>query len=167
MRNNKYAFLDRDGTLIYEPQDTYQIDSLEKLRLLPGAIKGLKFLQRRGYSLVMVTNQDGLGTPSFPKEDFEKPQQRLLEILHDDGITFTDIFICPHFPTDNCDCRKPQTTLLHNLLANTTLDEVSFVCGDREGDMLLAKNLGVRSIAMKTNGNFYTAIKAYFEAIDE
>ncbi len=156
----KYAFLDRDGTLIYEPQDTYQVDSIDKLEILDGAIEGLQELQSRGYKLAMVSNQDGLGTASFPEADFVAPQNRMLQIFKDAGVEFEQIFICPHFAEDKCDCRKPQLGLLKDFLQKTAIDtEFSFVCGDRAGDSALAENLGLRAITMPTNGNFRKAIK--------
>ncbi len=156
----KYAILDRDGTLIDEPQDTFQVDSLDKLRILDGAIEGLSELQSLGYKFVMITNQNGIGTPSFPTADFERPQGAMLKIFKESGIVFEQIFICPHFPADNCECRKPKTTLLDKFMQNPKLDtKQSFVCGDRTTDKELAENLGLRFLPMTTNGNFYTAIR--------
>ncbi|NIA02570.1 MAG: histidinol-phosphatase, partial [Nitrospirae bacterium] len=151
----KYAFLDRDGTLIFEPQDTFQVDSIEKLKILDGAIEGLKNLQKRGFKLVMVTNQNGVGTPSFPIEDFEKPQARLLEIFKENGIEFEQIFVCPHLPEDGCDCRKPKTGLVEKFFAETDIDLTqSFVCGDRETDRKFAEKLGIKYVPMERNGTF-------------
>lgn len=156
----KYAFLDRDGTLIFEPPDTFQIDSLEKLKLLDGVIKGLKALQQNGYKLVIVSNQNGIGTPSFPKEDFEIPHARMLEIFSENGIEFKKVFICPHFPEDNCECRKPKLGLVKEFLNEINLDkENSFMCGDRETDGKFAENLGIKFLGMPTNGDFFEAIK--------
>lgn len=156
---NKYAFLDRDGTLIFEPQDTFQIDSVEKLKILDGAIYGLKELTRKGYELIMITNQDGLGTSSFPKANFEAPQNKMLRIFEENGITFKRIFICPHLPSENCDCRKPKTGLVKKFLRNNKIDrDYSFVCGDRVTDKQFAKNIGVKFIPIQTNGNFYNAL---------
>ena len=155
----KYAFLDRDGTLIFEPQDTFQVDSLEKLQILDGAVKGLQKLRDLGYKLVMVTNQNGIGSHSFPTADFEIPQQAMLQIFADGGVTFEQILICPHLPIDNCICRKPKTGLFDDWLQTVTIDtKQSFVCGDRNTDKGLADNLGLRFVPMTTNGNFYTVI---------
>ncbi len=152
---NKIAFIDRDGTLIYEPQDTYQIDTLEKLKILPGAIESLRRIQNNGYKLVLVSNQDGLGTPSFPAEAFEAVENALLDILKKQGITFYRIFTCPHLPEDNCICRKPKTGLLDDFLNEEPIDyEKSFFVGDRESDMELAKNIGVRAYQIETNTPF-------------
>lgn len=147
----KYAFLDRDGTLIYEPQDTFQIDSLEKLKILNGVIKALKQLKIKGYKFIIVSNQDGLGTKSFPQKDFEKPQNKMLKIFAAAGINFEKIFICPHMPEDNCNCRKPKTGLLDEFMKNNSIDkDKSFVCGDRQTDKELAKNLGLKFIPIKS-----------------
>lgn len=158
----KYAFLDRDGTLIFEPQDTYQIDSLAKLKILDGVIDGLKKLKNAGYSLIMISNQDGLGTPSFPQKSFKAPQEKMLKIFRDNGIVLDEIFICPHLPNEACNCRKPKTGLVEEFLRTPNIDKTaSFVCGDRNSDRQFAKNIGIRFIPMKTNGNFYEAIKSF------
>jgi histidinol-phosphate aminotransferase len=160
----KYAFLDRDGTLIFEPQDTYQVDSLSKLRILDGAVNGLKKLLAQGYKLVLVSNQDGLGTDTFPLADFKAPQTAMLQIFEKAGVTFEQIFICPHLPVDNCNCRKPKTGLLDEWLQTTAIDtRRSFVCGDRETDQALANNLGLPFVTIDTNGNFSEAINTYLE----
>lgn len=150
----KYAFLDRDGTLIYEPQDNFQIDSLEKLKILPGVIDGLKKLIDDGFSLVIVTNQDGLGEPSFPLESFEIPQNKMLEIFRENGIEFAAVFVCPHRASDNCACRKPKTGLVDGFLKNGIDTDSSFVYGDRETDREFAKNLNLKFIKAQTNGKF-------------
>ena len=151
----KVAFLDRDGVLIYEPEDTKQIDSLEKLKILPGVISGLKCLLNSGYKLVMVSNQDGLGTKSFPTPDFEVVQNSLLNTLKKNGISFYKVFICPHFARQNCSCRKPKRGLLKKFLTEESIDlEKSFVVGDRKSDEELAKNLWVRFYRVEVNGSF-------------
>ena len=150
----KIAFLDRDGVLIYEPQDTKQIDSLEKLEILPNVISGLKTLLNSGYKLVMISNQDGLGTKSFPARDFEIVQNKLLDVLKKEGISFYKIFICPHFEKDRCNCRKPKTGLLEKFLEEDIDFQKSFVVGDRKSDEELAKNIGVRFYQVEVNGNF-------------
>ncbi|MDO8658368.1 MAG: histidinol-phosphatase, partial [Candidatus Levybacteria bacterium] len=110
--SKKYAFLDRDGTLIFEPQVTFQVDSIKKLKILDGVIKGLKTLRKLGFELIMVTNQNGIGTPSFPQANFEAPQNKMLSIFEENGISFKKIYICPHLPSKNCGCRKPKTGLI-------------------------------------------------------
>lgn len=148
----KIAFVDRDGALIFEPQDTFQIDSIEKLQILPDVVKNLKKLLTKGYQLVMVSNQDGRGTASFPEKDFNAPQQRMLDIFAQDNIRFLEIFICPHLKKDNCVCRKPRTGLVDEFMQQCEVDmKNSFMYGDRQTDREFANNLGVRFIQAKTN----------------
>lgn len=151
----KIAFLDRDGTLIFEPPDTKQIDSIEKLEILPNVIDGLKNLLKEGYELVMISNQDGLGTSAFPKKAFEKPQKTFIKQLKKEGIEFYKILVCPHLAKEQCSCRKPKTGLTKDFLKNEKIDySQSFVLGDRETDMELGKNLGIRCFQMETNTSF-------------
>ena len=140
----RIAFLDRDGTLIEEPSD-FQVDSLAKLRLAQGVVPALRRLQDAGFELVMVSNQDGLGTDSFPQEDFDGPHQFLLRLLASQGIEFSEIFVCPHRDGDGCDCRKPLTGLVNAFMRERPVDRAaSIVIGDRETDLGFADNLGVR-----------------------
>ncbi len=145
-------FIDRDGTLVEEPPDE-QVDSLEKIRFMPGVFAALAELKRRGYRLVMVSNQDGLGTASFPRENFEKPQDFILEAFRSQGIEFEAVFICPHFKTDGCDCRKPKTALLDGFMREGHVAvAASAVIGDRDTDLELARNLGIRGLRVRLNG---------------
>jgi imidazoleglycerol-phosphate dehydratase / histidinol-phosphatase len=156
----KYAFLDRDGTLIFEPQDTYQVDTVKQLRILDGVIKGLTWLIKQGYLPVMVTNQDGLGTAGYPLSAFEAVQNKLMNLLNTKGIFFSYVFICPHLPEARCNCRKPKLGLVEKIISGSAMDKTaSFVCGDRMSDKQFAKNMGIRFIPMKTNGNFYAALE--------
>jgi imidazoleglycerol-phosphate dehydratase/histidinol-phosphatase len=138
------AFLDRDGTLIWEPPDE-QVDRLDKVELVPGVIPALLRLKEAGYQFVMVTNQDGLGTESFPEPDFRLVQDFVLGLFRTQGIVFRDIFVCPHRPADGCNCRKPNPGILGPFLGTVELDrERSFVVGDRETDLEFARNIGVK-----------------------
>jgi imidazoleglycerol-phosphate dehydratase / histidinol-phosphatase len=144
----RILFIDRDGTLIEEPED-FQIDALEKLRLVPGVIPALRRCVAAGYRLVMVSNQDGLGTPSFPTENFEKPQRFLLDLLQTQGIEFDAIHIDPHFEHQNAPTRKPGIGMMLDYLRSGTLDFAnSAMIGDRETDMAFARNLGVRGLML-------------------
>ncbi len=144
------VFIDRDGTLIVEPSDE-QVDTLEKLEFIPGIIQGLKLLIDAGYQLVMVSNQDHLGTEQYPLEAFEQVQGKLLCLLKGEGIEFSNIFICPHGKEDNCTCRKPKTGLVDAFLQQTPIDrEHSYVIGDRETDVEFAKNIGCKAIRLSS-----------------
>ncbi len=143
----KVLFIDRDGTMIVEPPVDMQVDSLEKLEFLPYAISSLKKLQDFGYELVMVTNQDGRGTDSFPEENFQKPHQKMLNILRSEDIVFAEIFIDDSFAEANSPNRKPNTGLLTNYLISNLIDlNNSYTIGDRPTDVQLAKNLGCKAI---------------------
>jgi len=142
----KILFIDRDGTLIVEPED-FQVDAVDKVRLVDNVIPALLELARHGYRFVMVSNQDGLGTDSFPQEQFDAPHALTMSLFESQGIVFDEVFICPHLPTDNCECRKPRTGLLTRYLAAHTIDlSASAVIGDRQTDMELADRIGVQGI---------------------
>lgn len=160
----KYAFLDRDGTLIHEPPETRQVDSVAAVRLLDGVADGLRRLLRGGYRLVLVSNQDGLGTKAFPREAFAAAHGEMLRLLKRDGVKFEREFICPHGPDDGCVCRKPLTGLVDDFLSDAAMDAGrSFMCGDRETDRQFAENIGVRFVPMETNGDFGEALKRLAE----
>jgi imidazoleglycerol-phosphate dehydratase / histidinol-phosphatase len=145
-------FIDRDGTLVEEPPDE-QVDTLEKVRFLPGVFAALAQLGRQGYRFVMVTNQDGLGTPSLPQADFDKPQRFILDAFSSQGIEFDAVFVCPHFKADECACRKPKTGLLEQYLRESRVDLLSSaVVGDRDTDLQFASNLGVRGLRVRRHG---------------
>ena len=138
-------FVDRDGTIIAEPADE-QVDSLEKLSFVPGAISALEALTGLGFELVMVTNQDGLGTAAFPEEDFYPAQNFMLRTLEGEGVVFDDILIDRHFPEDNSPCRKPGTGMFTKYLDGSYDLSGSYVIGDRDSDMELARNLGAKGL---------------------
>ena len=143
----RILFIDRDGTLIYEPEDE-QIDSFEKLRFVKGVFRNLGFISKNlDFELVMVSNQDGLGTQSFPEETFWPVHNFILNTLESEGIKFSKIHIDRHFPEDNHPCRKPGIGMLTEYLDNTEYDiKNSYVIGDRETDRQLAENLGCKAL---------------------
>lgn len=143
---NRVLFIDRDGTLIQEPPD-FQVDAVNKVRLVDGVIPALLELQRHGFRFVMVSNQDGLGTAAFPQRQFDAAHAFVMDLFESQGIVFDDVFICPHLPADSCECRKPRTGLLTAYLAATDIDvRQSAVIGDRDTDIELAKRIGVRGL---------------------
>jgi imidazoleglycerol-phosphate dehydratase/histidinol-phosphatase len=142
----KVLFIDRDGTIIEEPEDE-QVDSLDKLKFLPGVITALSGIMREtDFELVMVTNQDGLGTSSFPEENFWPVQNKMLQILEGEGVKFAEIFIDRSLPGDNAPTRKPGTAMLTRYLAGGVDLDSSFVIGDRSSDLMMAKNLECNAI---------------------
>jgi imidazoleglycerol-phosphate dehydratase/histidinol-phosphatase len=147
----KVLFIDRDGTLIEEPDD-HQVDAIDKVCLVPDVIASLLELARHGFRFVLVSNQDGLGTPSFPQADFDICQQHTLGLFATQGIHFDEIFVCPHLPDENCECRKPRTGLLTRYLAATDISlSLSAVIGDRSTDMELAERIGVQGLLVNTD----------------
>jgi imidazoleglycerol-phosphate dehydratase/histidinol-phosphatase len=145
-------FIDRDGTLIEEPADL-QVDALAKVRFMPGVFQALAQLQQRGYRFVMVTNQDGLGTPSFPREQFEPAHDFVVEAFRSQGIEFDAVFVCPHFKADDCECRKPKTQLVQSYVRDRAVDlAASAMIGDRDTDLEFARNLGIPGLRVRRNG---------------
>lgn len=140
-------FIDRDGTLVIEPPVDCQLDSLEKLEFYPGVMRHLGFIRSKlDFELVMVTNQDGLGTPAFPDEDFLPPHNLMLKTLAGEGIVFDDILIDRSFPEENAPTRKPRTGMLGAYMDGSYDLAGSYVIGDRPTDVELAKNLGCKAI---------------------
>lgn len=143
----RVLFIDRDGTIIKEPPTDYQVDSLEKLEFLPKAISNLrKIAEETDYELVMVTNQDGLGTDSFPEKDFWPAQYKMLKTLEQENITFAAIHVDKTFEHEQAPTRKPRTGLLTQYFSEDYDLANSYVIGDRATDVQLAKNLGAKAI---------------------
>ena len=151
----KVLFIDRDGTLVIEPPLDYQLDSLEKLEFYPGVFKYLsKIVENSDFEIVMVTNQDGLGTSSFPTDTFWPAQNKVIQAFENDGISFSEVFIDDSFEEDQSPNRKPRTGMLTKYLNNKDYDlKNSFVIGDRESDMQLAENLGSKGIFLSSESS--------------
>ena len=149
----RILFIDRDGTLIEEPADE-QIDSFEKLRFTKGVFRNLGFICKNlDFKLVMVSNQDGLGTPAFPENTFWPVHRFVLQALEDEGIVFDEQLIDRHFPEDNAPTRKPNTGLVEKYMNNPEYDIAgSYVIGDRETDAQLARNIGCKALILGRDG---------------
>ena len=162
----KILFIDRDGTLVIEPPIDYQLDSLEKLEFYPGVFQGLsKIVKELDYELVMVTNQDGLGTDSFPEDTFWPAQNKIIEAFKNEGIVFKEILIDKSFPQDNAPTRKPRTGLLNPYIYGDYDLANSYVIGDRETDIELAQNLKSKSIFIGENHPDATLSTTHWEEI--
>ena len=165
----KVLFIDRDGTIVLEPEN-YQLDSLDKLEFYPKAFQYLaKIASELDYELAMVTNQDGLGTDSFPEDTFWPTQNFILKAFENEGVVFDEIFVDRTFPEENAPTRKPRTGMLTKYLNNPEYDlENSFVLGDRLTDVELAKNLGAKAIFMNdTDGIGSNEISLKREELNE
>ncbi len=149
----KILFIDRDGTLVCEPEDE-QVDAFEKLKFVDGVFRNLSFIrQHLDFRFVMVSNQDGLGTPSFPEETFWPVHNFILQSLKGEGIVFDDYKIDTHFPNDMSPMRKPNVGMLTEYIDNPEYDiPNSYVIGDRETDRQLAENLGCKALILGDNG---------------
>lgn len=143
----KVLFIDRDGTLIVEPPTDFQVDSFEKLELMPGVLCAMRFIARHlPYKLVMVTNQDGLGTKSFPEETFWPTHDKMMRTFENEGVIFDAVHIDRTFPEENAPTRKPGTGMLTGYMNGDYDLKNSYVIGDRITDALLARNLGAKAI---------------------
>ena len=146
---NRVLFIDRDGTRLVEPPEDFQVDSLEKLEFVVGAISGMKSLAELDYELVLASNQDGLGTDSFPEETFWPAHTKMLRTLAGEGVFFDDQLIDPTFPQENAPTRKPQTGMFTKYLSEDYDMSQSYVIGDRATDVELAANLGAKAILLQ------------------
>ena len=165
----KILFIDRDGTLIAEPPIDYQVDSLEKLEYLPMVFRYLsKIVEEMDYELVMVTNQDGLGTESFSEDTFWPAHNKMMKALTNEGIYFKEVLIDRSFPEDNAPTRKPRTGLLTQYMNNSAYDLAnSYVIGDRLSDIELAKNLGAKGIWISDVSEFEGDVTLQAEGLKE
>ena len=161
----KYAFTDRDGTFVHEPEppegsdprNTFPLKSVDDFRFMEGGVEGLKALVEKGYKLVLVTNQAYLGTDSYPRSLYEGITERMTSELAKAGVYFDFIMMCPHGPDEGCDCRKPKIGGLKELLEKNEgkIDFAhSLMFGDRDTDRQFAENLGVRFVQIERNTRF-------------
>ena len=151
MTKRRALFIDRDGTLIVEPPVTFQVDNLDQLEFLPGVLRNLYFIRKNlDFELVIVSNQDGLGTPSNPQENFDLVQGKMLQVFENEGVKFDDILIDPSFPEENKPTRKPGIAMLTKYTSGDYDLENSYVIGDRPTDMQMAQNLGCKGLYLGT-----------------
>ena len=151
--SKRVLFIDRDGTIVVEPSDE-QLDSFEKLEFVPGVFKSLSFLREHtDFEFVMASNQDGLGTPSYPEKDFYPTHNFILNTLKGEGVSFDDILIDPHFPEDNAPTRKPGIGMFGKYMTDEYDLSASYVIGDRATDVKLARNLGCRAILLQDSAD--------------
>lgn len=147
----KTVLIDRDGTLIYEPAQTFQINSLDELEMIPGVITALRRLADRGYDLVLVSNQDDLGTPQNPQQNYDYLNGKIFTVLRGEGIEFAAVFTCPHSLAAQCECRKPKTGLVRKYLRQKPLLlSDSFMVGDRATDCQFAAALGIPAFLLES-----------------
>ena len=165
--STKVLFVDRDGTLIEEPPDE-QVDAIEKIRFMPGVFEAMRQAQAAGYKLAMVTNQDGLGSASFPQAAFDVPHQFMLDAFSSQGVEFDAVFVCPHRKNDGCDCRKPKVKLVEGFVRDQSVDLASSaMIGDRDTDLEFARNLGVRGLRVRRHGTPEETWPALLRALTE
>ena len=158
-QKKRVLFIDRDGTLIKEAPPTYQLDSFEKLCFYPNVFKYMRCIaEELDYKLVMITNQDGLGTAAFPEETFWPLHNFVMETFKNESITFSEVLIDRTFPHEHAPTRKPGTGMVHHYLNSPDYDIAnSFVIGDRITDIQLAKNMGCKGIWLKEDANLGAA----------
>ncbi len=145
----KILLVDRDGTLLLEPPETFQVNEIAEIELVPGVISALKNFKNAGFEIYIVTNQDGLGTDQNSRENYENINQFLFKIFRSEGISFAGIFECPHYPEDECACRKPKTGILGDFESVVHKNkESTFMVGDRKTDIDFADNLGIKGFLL-------------------
>jgi imidazoleglycerol-phosphate dehydratase/histidinol-phosphatase len=167
LSSTKVLFVDRDGTLIEEPPDE-QVDAIEKIRFMPGVFAAMRQAKAAGFKLVMVTNQDGLGTASFPQPAFDLPHQFMLDAFSSQGVEFDAVFVCPHKKVDACDCRKPKIRMVEGYVREQNVDlAASAMVGDRDTDLEFARNLGVRGLRVRRHGDATETWQAIVKALTE
>jgi D-glycero-D-manno-heptose 1,7-bisphosphate phosphatase len=147
---NKIIFLDRDGTIIFDPEDE-RVDKEEKIKLFPDTIEALKYLASNNFSVVLITNQAGIAEGRINLQDFDRINNKVLEMLEPSGIKILKTYVCPHSPQDNCECRKPKPTMILEAAKEFNVDLAeTYMIGDRESDILAGINAGAKTVLVKT-----------------
>lgn len=160
----KVILLDRDGTVIRDPEDE-RVDTEEKIELFPDSIEALKYLAANEFSVILITNQAGISEGRISREDFERINSKVLEMLSPSGVNILKSYLCPHGPDDKCECRKPKPTMILEALSEFGLNaEELFMVGDRESDIMAGVNAGTKTILVKTANVPVTAEQATYTA---
>ncbi len=147
---NKIIFLDRDGTIIFDPEDE-RVDREDKIKLFPDSIEALKYLADNNFSVILITNQAGIAEGRITIQDFDRINNKVLEMLAPSGIKILKTYLCPHSPEDNCKCRKPKPTMIWEAAREFNIDLTkSYMIGDRESDILAGINAGTKTVLVKT-----------------
>ena len=144
------VFLDRDGTMIFDPEDE-RVDREDKIKLFPDSIEALKYLADHGFAVIIITNQAGIAEGRINREDFDRINNKVLEMLSPSGIKVLKTYVCPHSPDDKCKCRKPKPTMILEAAQEFNIDlSKSYMVGDRESDIFAGINAGTKTILVKT-----------------
>lgn len=147
---NKIIFLDRDGTVIVDPEDE-RVDSEDKIKLFPDTIEALKYLADNDFAVILITNQAGIAEGRINAQDFERINNKVLEMLAPSGVKILKTFMCPHSPEDKCECRKPKPTMLFEAAKEFNIDLAhTYMVGDRASDIMAGINAGTKTILVKT-----------------
>lgn len=147
---NKIIFLDRDGTVIYDPEDE-RVDREDKIKLFPDTIEALKYLADNGFEVILITNQAGIAEGRINTQDFTRINNKVIEMLAPSGVKILKTFMCPHAPGDNCECRKPKPTMLLEAAKEFNVDlSKCYMVGDRESDIKAGINAGTKTVLVKT-----------------
>ena len=147
---NKIIFLDRDGTVIYDPEDE-RVDREDKIKLFPDTIEALKYLADNNFEVILITNQAGIAEGRINAQDFTRINNKVIEMLAPSGVKILKTFMCPHAPGDNCECRKPKPTMLLEAAKEFDIDLARcYMVGDRESDIKAGINAGTKTILVKT-----------------
>lgn len=160
----KAILLDRDGTVIRDPEDE-RVDTEEKIELFPDSIEALRYLADHDFSVIFITNQAGIAEGRITEQDFERINGKVLEMLSPSGVTILKTYMCPHAPEDNCECRKPKPKMILEALKEFDLKaEDIYMAGDRESDIMAGINAGTKTILVKTANIPVTAEQATYTA---
>jgi D-glycero-D-manno-heptose 1,7-bisphosphate phosphatase len=147
---NRIIFLDRDGTIIFDPEDE-RVDREDKIKLFPDSIEALRYLADNNFSVILITNQAGIAEGRISLQDFDRINNKVLEMLAPGGIKILKTYVCPHLPQDNCECRKPKPTMILEAAKEFNIELAnSYMVGDRESDIMAGINAGTKTILVKT-----------------